>query len=160
LRFALSAPLGRALAHVAFSAPGFALYLYVLPRFYGFTASATPLTLAVIALPFALAISFLGQCLGVLVERREAAVLVLIGVSLPLFFLVGVAWPQQQIPRVLAAAAQFVPSTTGIEALLQANQMSASLSDVAGELETLWSLAALYGAIAVSATALARRRIA
>ena len=160
LRFALAAPLGRAVAHVAFSAPGFVLYLYALPRLYGFTASATPLTLALIALPYALAVSFLGQCLGVLVIRREAAVLVLIGISLPLFFLVGVAWPPEQIPRLLAAAARFVPSTSGIEALVRANQMSASLADVAGELKTLWSLVALYGAVTVAVTALARRRIA
>ena len=145
---------------MAFSAPGFVLYLYVLPRFYGFTAAATPLTLALIALPYALAVSFLGQCLGVLVIRREAAVLALIGISLPLFFLVGVAWPPEQIPRLLAAAARFAPSTSGIEALLRANQMSASLGDVTGELKTLWSLVALYGAVAVAATALARRRIA
>jgi ABC-2 type transport system permease protein len=118
------------------------------------------LTLALIALPYALAVSVLGQCLGVLVIRREAAVLALIGISLPLFFLVGVAWPPEQIPRLLAAAARFVPSTSGIEALLRANQMSASLGDVTGELKTLWSLVALYGAVAVAATALARRRIA
>lgn len=160
LRFALAAPLGRALAHVAFSAPGFALYLYVLPRFYGFTAAATPTTLALIALPYVLAISFLGQCLGTLVVRREAAVLALIGISLPLFFLVGVAWPPEQIPRVLRAAAELIPSSSGIEALLHANQMSGSLADVRGELKILWSLAALYAALTVALTALARRRIA
>ena len=58
---------GRALAHVAFSAPGFALYLIMLPRFYGFSAMASPLTLALIAAPYVLAISFLGQWLGAIV---------------------------------------------------------------------------------------------
>ena len=46
------------------------------------------------------------------------------------------------------------------EALLRANQMNASLPDVAPELKTLWSLVLLYGLIAVAATALAPRRIA
>ena len=42
---------------------------------------ASPLTLALLALPYALAISFLGQCLGAAFVRREAAVLVLIGAA-------------------------------------------------------------------------------
>jgi ABC-2 type transport system permease protein len=160
LRFAVAAPLGRALAHVAFSAPGFALYLYVLPRFYGFSASAPPFTLALLALPYVLAVSFLGQWLGTFVVRREAAVLLLIGISLPMFFLVGVAWPQENIPRLMRAAADLMPSSSGIEAMLRANQMNASIADVRGPLATLWSLVALYGFAIMAATALARRRTA
>jgi len=141
--------LGRALAHVAFAAPGFVLYTYALPRFYGLTAMAPPLTLALVALPFALAISLLGQCLGALIVRREAAVLILIGISLPLFFLVGVAWPREVIPRLLARAADLIPSSAGIDAVLRANQMGASLADLHGQLSTLWLLVALYGVIAI-----------
>ena len=102
--------------------------------------------------------SFLGQALGALVVRREAAVLLLIGVSLPLFFLVGVAWPQEAIPRGLRAAADLMPSSAGIEALLRANQMSASLADVGGQATILWELAAAYALVTIGSTALARRR--
>ena len=147
-RYAITVVLGRALAHVAFTAPAFVLFLYILPRFYGLSAMAPPLTLALLALPYALAISFLGQCLGVLIIRREAAVLLLIGVSLPLFFLVGVAWPREVIPRLLSRAAELIPSSAGIDGLLRANQMGASLADLHGQLSTLWLLVALYGAVA------------
>ncbi len=51
-RYAISVVLGRALAHMAFAAPGFVLFLYMLPRFYGLTAMASPLTLALIAAPY------------------------------------------------------------------------------------------------------------
>jgi ABC-2 type transport system permease protein len=102
-----------------------------------------------LAVPYALAISFLGQCLGAFIIRREAAVLLLIGVSLPLFFLVGVAWPREVIPRLLGTAAYLFPSSAGIDGLLRANQMGASLADVRDQLSTLWMLVALYGAIAV-----------
>ena len=158
LSFAVATTIGRALAHVAFSAPGFALYLIVLPRFYGFSAMASPATLALLVLPYMLAISFLGQWIGALFIRREAAVLLLIAVSLPLFFLVGVAWPQEAIPRLMREAAQIVPSSAGIEALLRANQMNASLADLHGQLKTLWELAAAYGLAAIVSSALARRR--
>jgi ABC-2 type transport system permease protein len=147
-RYAISVVVGRALAHMAFATPGFVLFLYILPRFYGLTAIAPPLTLALLAAPYVLAISFLGQCLGAFFLRREAAVLVLIGISLPLFFLVGVAWPREVIPRLLSRAAELFPSSAGIDGLLRANQMGASLADVHSQLSTLWMLVAIYGAIA------------
>jgi ABC-2 type transport system permease protein len=147
--YAISVVVGRALAHMAFATPGFVLFLYILPRFYGLTAMAQPLTLALIAAPFVLAISFLGQCLGAFFVRREAAVLVLIGISLPLFFLVGVAWPREVIPRLLSRVAELFPSSAGIDGLLRANQMGASLADVHSQLSTLWLLVAIYGVIAV-----------
>jgi ABC-2 type transport system permease protein len=153
--------LGRALAHVAFSAPGFVLFLYILPRFYGLSAMASPLTLALLAAPYALAVSLLGQCLGVLLLRREAAVILMIGVSLPLFFLVGVAWPQDVIPRLLRGAAELIPSSAGIDGLLRANQMGASLADLHRQLSTLWLLVALYGVVATMLIAIqASRRTA
>jgi ABC-2 type transport system permease protein len=147
-RHAIPVALGRSLAHLAFSAPGFVLYLFVLPRFYGFSAMAPPLTLALLAAPYMLAISFLGQCLGALIIRREAAVLLLIGISLPLFFLVGIAWPRDVIPHLLARAADFIPSSAGIDGLLRANQMGASLADLHSQLSTLWLLVAVYGVAA------------
>ena len=124
------------------------LYLFILPRFYGFSAMAPPLTLALLAVPYILAISFLGQCLGALIIRPEAAVLLLIGISLPLFFLVGIAWPRDVIPHLLARAADFIPSSAGIDALLRANQMGASLADLHSQLSTLWLLVAVYGVAA------------
>jgi ABC-2 type transport system permease protein len=147
-RYAISVVIGRALAHSAFATPGFVLFLYVLPRFYGLTTMASPLTLALLAAPYALAISFLGQCVGALIVRREAAVLLMIAISLPLFFLVGVAWPREVIPRLLGRAAELFPSSAGIDALLRANQMGASLADLHSQLSMLWMLVAIYGALA------------
>jgi len=148
-RYAISVVIGRALAHMAFAMPGFVLFLYILPRFYGLTAMAPPLTLVLLAATYVLAISFLGQCLGAFFVRREAAVLVMIGISLPLFFLVGVAWPREVIPRLLSRVAELFPSSAGIDAVLRANQMGASLADVHSQLSTLWMLVAIYGAIAI-----------
>ena len=56
----------------------------------------------------------------------------------------------------LAWLAQALPSTAGVQVLVKANQMQASLADVAPELATLALLALGYGALA--AHRLLRRR--
>jgi ABC-2 type transport system permease protein len=53
------------------------------------------------------------------------------------------------IPRLLSRAAELFPSSAGIDGLLRANQMGASLADVHNQLSTLWMLVAIYGAIAI-----------
>ena len=115
------------LAHLLLALPGFALYLVVLPRIYGFSATDRVLDLLVLAIPFILSVSFLGQFVGSWFKRRETAVLLFIAISLPLFFLVGVAWPLEAIPPILRAASFVLPSTSGIDGLVRINQMGATL---------------------------------
>ena len=61
--------------------------------------------LLALLLPFILSVSFLGQFVGTWFKRRETAVLLFIAISLPLFFLVGVAWPVEAIPPAAACRA-------------------------------------------------------
>lgn len=142
---------GQTLAHVMLALPGFALYLIVLPRFYGFSYSNKIGDLLVFSIPFILSVSLLGQFVGALFRRRETAVLLLISVSLPLFFLVGVAWPPEAIPELLRKASFAFPSTVGIDGLVRINQMGASFQDVAGDWATLWLLTGVYAVLAVAA---------
>ena len=74
-------------------------------------------------------------------QRRETAVLLFIASSLPLFFLVGVAWPVEAIPALLRAASFVFPSTSAIDGLVRINQMGATLSDVFRDWTVLWGLA-------------------
>lgn len=141
--------IGQALAHLLLALPGFALYLVVLPRFYGFSATDRVLDLLVMAIPFILSVSFLGQFVGSWFRRRETAVLLLIAVSMPLFFLVGVAWPQESIPPILQAAAAAFPSTSGIDGLVRLNQMGATMADVSTDWMRLWILVGVYGILAI-----------
>ncbi len=153
-RGAPAAIIGQTLAHVLFVLPGFALYLVVLPRFYSFSYSDRILDLLAFAIPFILAVSFLGQFVGALFRRRETAVLLLISVSLPLFFLVGVAWPPEAIPELLRKASFVFPSTVGIDGLVRLNQMGASFQDVSSNWITLWILAGVYAVLAMLAARL------
>lgn len=151
-RGGLAAVIGQALAHLMLALPGFALYLIVLPRLYGFSAEGRLLDMLALAVPFILSVSFLGQFVGAWFPRRETALLLIIAFSLPLFFLVGVAWPPEAIPDLLRRASFALPSTSGIDGLVRLNQMGASLADVMHDWRRLWVLAVIYAALAVIAT--------
>lgn len=149
LRSSVASVIGHSIAHLLLALPGFALYLIVLPRFYGFSSNERVLDLLVVAIPFILAVSFMGQFVGSWFRRRETAVLLLIAISLPLFFLVGVAWPIEAIPGILRTLSKVFPSTSGIDALVRVNQMGASVRDIWDDWTRLWILAVIYAALAV-----------
>jgi ABC-2 type transport system permease protein len=141
--------IGNALAHLCLALPALALYLIILPRVYGFSYSNRILDLLMLAIPFILSVSFLGQFASSWFKRRETAVLLFIATSLPLFFLVGVSWPAEAIPATLRSFSFIFPSTSAIDGLVRINQMGATLHEVSHDWIDLWVLAAVYAALAV-----------
>ncbi len=156
-RGAAAAVLGQGLAHLLLALPGAVLFLVVLPRVYGFSATMRLGDLLAMLLPFILSVSFLGQFVSTWFKRRETAVLLFLALSLPLFFLVGVAWPVEAIPTLLRTASFIFPSTSAIDGLVRVNQMDAALADVFSDWGRLWGLAIAYGVLAVVATHIAGR---
>jgi ABC-2 type transport system permease protein len=150
-RGAAVAVLGQGLAHFLLALPGAVLFLVVLPRVYGFSATERLGDLFTMLIPFMLAVSFLGQFVSTWFKRGETAVLLFLASSLPLFFLVGVSWPVEAIPGPLRMASFVFPSTSAIDGLVRINQMGATLSDVFRDWIVLWALAALYGLLAILA---------
>jgi ABC-2 type transport system permease protein len=148
-RGAPAAVLGQGLAHLLLALPAFALYLIILPRLYGFSAVGSPAEMFALAVPFILAVSFLGQFVGAWFQRRETAVLLLIAFSLPLFFMVGVSWPLEAVPEGLRIFSGIFPSTAGIDGLVRLNQMGATLADVSKDWRHLWLLAAIYAGLTI-----------
>lgn len=157
-RGGLRSIVGQGLAHLCLASPGLALYMIVLPRVYGFSTLGSLPDLALMAIPFVLSVSFLAQFVGSWFRRRETAVLLFIATSLPLFFMVGVAWPAEAIPATLRSLSRAFPSTSAIDGLVRINQMGATLRDVSGDWITLWVLAAVYLALAAVAGWLSKRR--
>ncbi|HKN27082.1 MAG TPA: ABC transporter permease [Roseiarcus sp.] len=149
--------LGQALAHLCLATPGIALYLIILPRVYGFSTLGQLIDLFLMAVPFVLSVSFLAQFVSVWFKRRETAVVLFIGVSLPLFFMVGVSWPVEAIPDAIRSASRVFPSTSAIDGLVRINQMGATHHDVRRDWMNLWILTALYGLLAVAAARLFER---
>jgi ABC-2 type transport system permease protein len=150
-RASSAAVLGQGLAHLLLALPGAALFLVVLPRLYGFSATAHLGDLLAMLLPFILSVSFLGQFVSTWFRHKETAVLLFIATSLPLFFLVGVAWPVEAIPPLLHAVSFAFPSTSAIDGLVRINQMDATLADASADWVRLWILTALYLAMAMAA---------
>jgi ABC-2 type transport system permease protein len=149
---------GQALAHLVLALPGFALFLIVLPRVYGFSTLGSVRDLCLMVIPFVLAVSFLAQLIGSFFKRGESAVILFIATSLPLFFLVGVSWPADAIPTTLRNLSRLFPSTSAIDGLVRINQMGATLNDVSTDWLSLWALACVYGALAVVAGFVRNRR--
>jgi ABC-2 type transport system permease protein len=149
--------LGRALAHLTIYVAAMALFLLVLPRVYGFSTLGRVGELALFAVPFLLATSFMGQAAGSFFRHRETAVLVFVATTLPQFFLVGVSWPREMIPPALDLLRRVFPSESAIDGLVRIGQMGARLAEVRSDWLYLWLLAATYFALTVAAS---RRRFA
>ena len=148
---------GRGIAHLTIYLPALALYLIVLPRFYGFSTLGHLPQLFALATVFLLATSFMGQAIGAWFTRPENATLLLLATSLPQFFTAGFAWPREAIPDVAIALGRMFPADSAIDGLVRVNQLGAGIWEVAHDWLGLWCLALGYFALAVI-SALAVRR--
>ena len=155
---AFSSVLGRGIAHLTMYLAPLALYFIVLPRVYGFSALGSPLQLFALASLFVLATSFLGQALGAWFTQPENPTLIVLGTSLPQFFLTGFAWPREAIPKPVQAAGYVFPSDLAIDGIVRIGQLGASLWEVMRDWRGLWVLVAVYFTLAVISTFLVKRR--
>lgn len=117
-------------------------------NFYDISRLAKPLDLAVFAVPFILATTFLGIVIGQLIPRRELATTLVLISSLPLIFTAGFVWPTSMLPAPVYYFAQLIPSTPGIQGFLRLNQMGAELPQIQFLYEQLWCHTIVYGLIA------------
>jgi ABC-2 type transport system permease protein len=157
-RASAAAILGQGVAHWTIYVPAMLLYFVVMPRVYGFSTLGGFWQIVTLSFPFILAVSFLGQALGLVFRHRETAVLLVLATSLPQFFLVGASWPAEAIPSFLRNVRELLPSVSAIDGFVRINQMGAGLLEVRGRWETLWALTVLYFAIAASLAYLRRFR--
>jgi ABC-2 type transport system permease protein len=155
---AFASVLGRGIAHLTIYLPALALYLIVLPRFYGFSALGHPLQLFVLASLFILATSFMGQAVGSWFTRPDTPVLIFLATSLPQFFLTGFSWPREAIPGPVLAAGHIFPADFAIDGIVRVGQLGANLWDVAHAWRGLWLLAIGYFVLAIISARLVKRR--
>ena len=155
---AFAAVLGRGVAHLTIFLPALALYLIVLPHFYGFSTLGQPLQLFALASLFVLATSFMGQAAGAWFKHPETPTLIFLGIALPQFFVTGFAWPREAIPKSVQAVGYIFPSDFAIDGLVRIDQLGASLWEVVRDWRGLWCLAIIYFALAVMSAFLVKRR--
>jgi ABC-2 type transport system permease protein len=140
---------GRGIAHLTIYLPALALYLIVLPRFYGFSTLGHLPQLFALATVFLLATSFMGQAVGAWFTRPENATILLLATSLPQFFMAGFAWPREAIPDVALALGRIFPADFAIDGLVRINQLGAGIWEVAHDWLGLWCLVLVYFVLAV-----------
>jgi len=148
---------GRGIAHLTIYLPALALYLIVLPRFYGFSTLGHLPQLFALATVFLLATSFMGQAVGAWFTRPENATILLLATSLPQFFTVGFAWPREAIPDAALALGRIFPADFAIDGMVRINQLGAGLWEVAHDWLGLWCLALAYFALAVISALIVKR---
>lgn len=97
---------------------------------------------------FAAAVVGLAAFIGSFFRVRERALQIILVVSTPLYFISGLSWPQTAMPDWFVWLTRLVPTTPGINAMIQFHEMGATIGEVFPELLNLLVLVLLYGALA------------
>lgn len=121
-------------------------YLVLLPLILGVPRIGGLLDLFALGIPFILSTIFLGLLLSMALPVREWAILAMMAIGMPLFFLSGVAWPMEMLPEWVQTIALAAPSTSAIPGMVRINQMGATVQEVIPQIGMLWLLTAAYGA--------------
>lgn len=121
---------------------GFVFWFWDYPR-----GANLPLA-AFVLLPFVLAVSALGVALGAWSRQRERVFMVWVATSIPLLFISGIPWPIQAVPEPLQWLGAALPTSAGVQAVVAANQMGASLAEVLPQVRHLWLLCAVFMGLA------------
>lgn len=121
---------------------GFTFWLQDYPR-----AGNLPGLLVAMTVFIAAVVSF-GMFLGSFFTSQARALQLIAVSSVPFFFLSGISWPTQAMPALVQFLAAWIPSSSGIQAMVKVNQMGASIGDVRFELLLMSALAVAYGVVA------------
>ena len=136
--------LGKSMCYFMIYAVVAAWLTLIVPRIFSFTSIFQPVELLGFMLPYILACIFFGMVVSCMVRYRENVMLLVVFASVPLLFLSGVSWPQNNIPGYWQGFSWLFPSTFGIRGFVRMNSMGASLHDVQQEYIFLWIQALVY----------------
>lgn len=139
---------GKALAYFMIYTVMAAYLLSAVPHMFSFISLISGRELVLFALPYLLACIFFSMTLSCLMRYRENVMLLVVFSSVPLLFMSGVSWPQNNIPAFWQGVACLFPSTFGIRGFVRMNSMGATLHDVATEYHALWLQAVVYFVLA------------
>ena len=97
---------------------------------------------------YALAVSSLGIAVGCWMGDRERPLQIIGGISIPLLFLSGFAFPVESISQPLIWFSHLLPSTPAIQGFLKLNQMGATWQEVQPQVINLLLLVVFYTGVA------------
>ena len=85
--------------------------LHYVPLMFGFSQYGNLLHIICLAVPFVIAVSFMGQTLSAFVNERESVFLLFVFSSVVFVFLTGVSWPRYLMSRLWWLVGDCVPAT-------------------------------------------------
>lgn len=139
---------GKALAYFMIYTVMAAYLLSAVPHMFSFISLISGSELILFALPYLLACIFFSMTLSCLMRYRENVMLLVVFSSVPLLFMSGVSWPQNNIPSFWQGVSWLFPSTFGIRGYVRMNSMGATLEDISTEYHALWIQTVVYFVLA------------
>ncbi|MDY6412632.1 MAG: ABC transporter permease, partial [Bacteroidales bacterium] len=150
--------LGKTLCHLVIYVLPTIYVLHYVPMMFGFPQHANVWHELIIAVPFLIACSFMGQTLQAVVNERESVFLLFVFSSVVFVFLVGASWPRYLLSTKWHAVANCVPSTWMCNAYVLMQSGGAQLHHVAHYWRMLWLLCAVLFAFAYCVERFVNRR--
>jgi len=141
--------LADAIVYVGLYALWAGVVLVLLPWAYRLPYIGNLAIMSAVVVPFLSAVTAMGFALARLIPTKEGVIFFLVVLGMPLFFLSGVSWPAEAMPKLLHVLSFVIPSTTAIPALVRINQMGADLRSVETTIFVQLTLCLAYSLLAV-----------
>lgn len=141
---AVSRLLGKSMAYVLVYIIPLLYLLIIMPRVFSYPQLGSFVDILLLAIPYMLAVTFLGMTLQVFVRERESVFLVVVFTSVIFLFLSGVSWPLYDLDPFYRFLSSCCPSTWAMQAIERINANGATLAEVGKEYQMLWLCAAAY----------------
>lgn len=148
---------GKSACYLLLMVPATIYLWHVVPAMFHFPQTGATAQLALLALPFMLAVVFFGMSLQAVVRHREAVFPVIVVTSIFFLFLAGITWPRYAMSPLWQAVGNVLPTTWGVQAVWGINSLGASLQQQGQACQALWTLAAIYAVTAYAALRLQGR---
>ena len=112
--------------------------LHYVPLMFGFPQYGNLLHIICLAVPFVIAVSFMGQTLSAVVNERESVFLLFVFSSVVFVFLTGVSWPRYLMSRLWRVVGDCVPGTWMVNGYVLMESNGSTLYQVQHPYWMLW----------------------
>ena len=136
---------GRSLCYILIYLPLCLMDLWLIPHLFHLPQLGNLTTLIMFLLPLLLAVVFFAMSVSnIFVQQKISPMLFFVFLSIVLFFITGMVWPQSNMPRWIYAMSMLLPSTPGVQGFVKVSSMGATLAEVKWEYLLLWAQTAVY----------------
>lgn len=136
--------IARVMAFLIIYFPLFLFYFGFIYDYYNLTTLAKRVELIAFGMAFLIATATFGIFLGSIFSRGEYVPQVLLVMSVPLIFALGIIWPNEMIPTWIKLFMQCIPITPSVDGFVKLNQMGADFVAIKWDFYHLLCLSVSY----------------